>query len=253
MAELVVENLTVRVGTTALVENADYSLRPGQFVALLGPNGAGKSTLVRASLGLTASVSGGARVDGRDTRSLNHGERARLLSYLPQQRSLAWPLRVRDVVALGRYSHGMRGARPGGTDRAAIDRALSATDLLELADRRSDTLSGGELARVHCARALCAEAPIVIADEPTAALDLPHAFRMMDVLQAFVKEGGAALVVLHDLALAARYASHLLWMRDSRIVAQGPAHETLTAELCADVYGVRATVDGRRLIIEGPA
>ncbi|MEO1080360.1 MAG: ABC transporter ATP-binding protein [Pseudomonadota bacterium] len=252
MASLRVAGLTVRAGETVLVSDANFELRPGQFVALLGPNGAGKSTLIRASMGLIAADRGEASIDGRATSSLGSSERARTLSYLPQQRSLAWPLPVRDVVALGRYCHGLRGTQPRCADREAIDRAMTATDLHSLASRRTDTLSGGELARVHCARALSTESPIMIADEPTAALDLPHAFLMMDVLKSFVDDGGAALVVLHDLPLAARYASHLLWMCDGRIVADGPIDTTLTEELCAEVYGIRATIDGRRLTIEGP-
>ena len=105
---------------------------------------------------------------------------------------------------------------------------------------------------MHCARAFAAEAPLLIADEPTAALDPRHQFQILDLIADFVKQGGGALVVLHDIQLAARYASRLVWMKDGRIVADGPPEETLTSERLSDVYGVQATVSGSRIDFDGP-
>lgn len=252
MTELRVDKLSVTVGDATLVDEVSLSIKGGQFAVLLGPNGAGKTTLLRAMIGGVKMTSGSVHLDGKAVPGLDRMERARRLSYLPQQRSLAWPLPVRDVVALGRYCHGLRGSRPSPDDERAIQRALVATDLVELAERPTNTLSGGELARVHCARALCAEAPLLIADEPTAALDLRHAFAMMDVLRDFAAQGGAVLVVLHDLALAARYATHLFWMKNACLVAGGTLEETLTEARCAEVYGVRTTIRGRSLSVDGP-
>ena len=127
------------------------------------------------------------------------------------------------------------------------------SSLAELADRRTDTLSGGELARVHCARAFAAEAPLLVADEPTAALDPLHQFRIMDLIAAFVANGGGALVVLHDIQLAARYASRLIWMKDGLIRADGPPAETLTEARLTEIYGVQAKVDGRTITLNGAA
>ena len=252
MTELNVDQLCVRVGATSLVDQVSFEVKGGQFAVLLGPNGAGKTSLLRAIMGAIPAYSGSVHIDGRDVATLDRLARARHLSYLPQQRSLAWPLPVREVVALGRYCHGLRGNTPSPDDERAIQRALEAADLSALAQRATNTLSGGELARVHCARALCAEAPLLIADEPTAALDLRHAFSMMDVLREFTNRGGAVLVVLHDLVLAARYATHLYWMRDGHLVAQGTVDETLTEARCAEVYGIRARIEGRSLTIDGP-
>lgn len=253
MTELIVQDLTFAANDTVLVEGADFRLSPGEFVALLGPNGAGKTSLIRASLGLERPSAGAATLGGADTQTLSPIARARSVAYLPQLRPLAWPNTVRDVVALGRFSHGAATGQLKGRDAEAVDKAIAACDLVDLADRRADTLSGGELARMHCARAFSAEAPLLIADEPTAALDPRHQFRILDLIAAFVAQGGGALVVLHDIQLAARYASRLIWMKDGCIVADGPVRETLTADRLEEVYAIRATVEGTRVEMAGPA
>ncbi|MFN3212106.1 MAG: ABC transporter ATP-binding protein [Henriciella sp.] len=252
MTELAVNNLTIKAKETVLVERASFRLKPGEFVAMLGPNGAGKTSLLRASLGLVKADGGSATLDGQDTAQLNPIARARGLAYLPQSRPLAWPNKVRDVVALGRFSHGASLGRLKGEDAEAVARALTACDLDHLADRNSDTLSGGELARMHCARAFAAEAPLLIADEPIAALDPRHQFRILDMIAAYVERGGGALVVLHDIALASRYASRLIWMKDGQILADGAPAETLTGDRLEAIYGVRAEIDGLDVTLKGP-
>jgi iron complex transport system ATP-binding protein len=251
MAELLTKDLSVKAGATTLVNGANLRLVPGELVALLGPNGAGKTSLLKAALGLEKRSAGFTRLDGSDSAKLSPIERARRVAYLPQQRPLAWPNTVRDVVALGRYAYGAAPGRLSPEDAAAVDQALKRCDLTELTDRQTDTLSGGELARVHCARAFAADAPLLVADEPVAALDPRHQFRIMDIVREYVDGGCGALVVLHDISLAARYATRIVWMKDSRIVADGAPEDTLTPERLADIYGVRATVSGRAVEIQG--
>lgn len=251
MTDLVATGLSLRIKDAPLVEGASFRLAPGDFVALLGPNGAGKTSLIRASLGLEKPNAGTVTLGGDDTSTLSPIDRARRVAYLPQIRPLAWPNSVRDVVALGRFSHGAALGRPVEKDAKAVDQAIAACDLSHLAHRRADTLSGGELARMHCARAFAAEAPLLIADEPIAALDPRHQFRILDLIGEFVCHGGGALVVLHDIELAARYASRLIWMKEGHIVADGSPRETLSAERLEDVYGVRADVDGTRIDMAG--
>ncbi len=251
MTELVAKGLTLKVKDAVLVRDANIALRPGEFVVLHGPNGAGKTSLLRASLGLAAPTHGSAMLGGRETRAMTPMERARLVAYLPQIRPLAWPNSARDVVALGRFSHGAALGRLKGADARAVDEAIGSCDLAHLADRGADTLSGGELARMHCARAFAAEAPLLIADEPIAALDPRHQFRILDLIAAFVAGGGGALVVLHDVDLAARYASRLMWMKEGRLLADGSVEETLSAERLEAVYGVRARVEGARVALDG--
>lgn len=251
MIDLTVQGLSVEADGNRLVEAASFRLSPGELIAVLGPNGAGKTSLVRACLGLAGHVAGSSTLGGVDIKQLNPMVRAKQLAYLPQIRPLAWPNLVRDVVALGRFSHGTAMGKLKPVDAAAIERAITACDLTHLANRRVDTLSGGELARMHFARALAAETPLMIADEPTAALDPRHQFRVMDLIKSFVADGGGALVILHDIQLAAHYASRLIWMKDGRICADGPPEETLTADRLKDIYGVRASVEGTRIILDG--
>ena len=242
MADLAACGVSVTLGGHQILRNASLRLAPGELVALLGPNGAGKTTLLRALLGLVQRSGGRVRIGGDDPARLPASERARRIAYLPQSRPLAWPIRVRDVVALGRFAHGASIGRLRGADAAAVERALLACGVGRLADRPCDTLSGGELARVHVARAMAAEAPFLIADEPTAALDPLHRHRIMGLVRACAGGGGGVLVVLHEAALAARFADRLVWLADGRIVADGPPEETLTPQRLAEVYGVRARV-----------
>ena len=218
---------------------------------LLGPNGAGKTSLLQASLGLQAMSSGAATIDGVDAAKMSAAERARRISYLPQSRPLAWPNIVQDVIALGRYAHGASPGRLGASDADAVSRALDACDLNGIAKRRTDSLSGGELARVHCARAFAAETTLLIADEPVAALDPRHQFRIMELVRSFVAKGGGALIVLHDIPLAARFADRMIWMKEGQIIADGPTEETLSTERLADLFRVDASVDGRTVTIKG--
>ena len=242
MTDLVAKDLSVTAGSATLLDTASLSLQQGELVAILGPNGAGKTTLVRSLLGLVDASAGRSSLDGDPVTTLSPGERARKVAYLPQRRPLAWPNRVVDIVALGRFAHGAALGRLGPMDASAVDYAIDACDLRSLAHRNADSLSGGELARVHFARALAAKAPLLVADEPVAALDPRHQLRIAELIRAFVDSGGGALVVLHEVALAARIADRLVWMSGGKIVAQGSPRATLTAKLMNDIYGVRAHV-----------
>lgn len=260
MSELRLDGVSVAVGrgrsARTVVEAASLEVRRGEIVALLGPNGSGKTTLLRAALGLLTRAAGTVTLDGRDPATMTPRERALRVAYLPQRRPLRWPNRVRDLVALGRFAWGGSPGRLRPADAAAVERALEGCGLTALADRTADTLSGGELARVHCARAFAAGAPLLVADEPSAELDPLHQERVLGLIRRFVDEGGGALIVLHEIALAARSADRILWMRDGRLLAGGPPRAALTPEALAASYGIRVGVDwrgGRPLIdIEGP-
>lgn len=256
MSALIATALSHSIAGRAIVRYASLSVAPGELVALLGPNGAGKTTLLRLMLGLERG-GGAVTLDGRDARAMSAAERARAIAYLPQARPLAWPMPVRDVVALGRFAYGAAPGRLGARDAAAVERAMKACDLEALAERPANTLSGGEAARMHFARALAAETPLLAADEPVAALDPRQQFRVMDLIRAYVDAGGGAVVVLHDLALAARFADRLVWMKDGAILADGPVRETLTVARIAEVYGVRSRIvageDVLSILIDGAA
>jgi iron complex transport system ATP-binding protein len=242
MPELAVDRLCVALGGRPVVRGASWRMRGGELVALLGANGAGKTTALRAVLGLASRSGGKVRVGGDDPARMPPSERARRIAYLPQIRPLAWPVRVRDVVALGRFAHGATLGRLGPADQQAVAHAVRACDLERFVERPCSTLSGGELARVHVARALAADAPFLLADEPTAALDPLHQYQVMQLLRAGADAGRGVLVVMHDAALAAGVADRLLWMADGRIVADGSPEATLTPARLAEVYGVESVV-----------
>ena len=251
MTKLIANALTVTADQKALVREASLELTQGELIVVLGPNGAGKTSMIRGLLGLETPSAGSAHLDGVAIGQLTPAARAQKVAYLPQIRPLAWPNQVRDIVALGRFSHGAALGRLKPKDADAVDRAIDACDLGHLVDRSADTLSDGELARVHCARALATEAPLLIADEPPAALDPRHQFRILDLIKSFVDGGGGALLVLHDIELAARYATRLIWMKDGQIIADGPPEETLSAERLADVYQIKAEIVDGRVLMDG--
>lgn len=238
MTSLAAKDLRVVADDAVLLDDASLSLATGEVVAILGPNGAGKTTLLRALLGLIDVDGGESRLNDRDIAAFATDERARQISYLPQRRPLAWPNRVYDVIALGRFAHGAALGSLGDDDKQAVDRAIAACDLGRLAGRSADSLSGGELARVHFARAFAAQAPLLIADEPVAALDPRHQLRIANLIRQFVNDGGGTLVVLHEVSMAARIADRLVWMKDGRIIADGTPDDTLTTEMIANVYGI---------------
>lgn len=243
-------DVTVRLGGAVVVDRVSLTLRRGELTVLVGPNGAGKTTLVRALAGLVPA-SGSIKLDGRSLTALRAQERARLLAYLPQGHVFHWPLSVAAVVALGRHPHMDYFAAPSPADRAAVSRALAATGVDAFAHRPVTTLSGGERARVALARALATEAPILLADEPTLALDPRHQLAVMDLLRQAAARG-AVLAVIHDLTLAARFADRIIVMHGGRLVADAPPAGALEASRIAGVFGIETVtveVKGTRLTL----
>jgi iron complex transport system ATP-binding protein len=227
-------------------------LPAGELVALVGPNGAGKTTLLRALAGLLPHA-GAVRLAGRDLSGLAPRERARLVAYLPQGHQAHWPLPARDIVALGRYPHGARDpSRLEPAAASAVDEAMRRADCAAFATRDVQTLSGGERARVMMARVLAVRAPVLLADEPTAALDPRHQLEIMTALADEARRGALVVAVTHDLTLAARFASRVLLLKDGALLGDGAAAEVLTPARLRDVYGVEAriiAVDGESLVV----
>jgi iron complex transport system ATP-binding protein len=235
MSGLVVRGLTVRVMDRLLLDEVSLEVGTGELVALIGPNGAGKTTCLKAILGLVPAQGERIELDGRALSELTLRERARALAYLPQARHVAWPLSVASTVLLGRHPH----AREGETvERARIARTLETVGLEGFAERDVRTLSGGELALVLLARALLVEAPILLADEPVASLDLAHQLAVMGELRRAACAGAGVLVVMHDLSLAARCCDRLLLLDRGRLVAAGPPDAVLADPATQEAYGV---------------
>lgn len=239
---LEIKNGSAQKAGKTFFDQVSFSLEPGQFTCLLGPNGAGKSSLLRALTGLQPLKAGEIELLGSSLASLSTLERAKHLSYLPQSRPLAWPIEVAQAVALGRYAYGAQPGRLSKADAMAVKKAIENCGLEDFTTRRTDTLSGGELARVHIARALASEAPVMLVDEPLAALDPHHQLRIMSILQDYCDKGGCVFAVLHEISLAARFADRLIWMKDGRIKADGTPNQTFSSETMSSVFDVKVTI-----------
>ena len=216
---------------------ASISVAAGEIVGLVGPNGAGKTTLLRALAGLSRGP-GSVKLNGVPLASLPAAVRARRLAWLPAGREIGWPMRAADVVALG---------LGGRDDPAAVAAALAAVEAGALADRRIDTLSTGEAARVLLARALIARPEVLLLDEPVANLDPFHRLAIMDTLRRVADAGAVVIVALHDLDLAVHTCSRLCLMDAGRIVADGPPDAVLTPERLAGVFGIARSPAGWRI------
>ena len=233
MSELLsLEKASVSLGARRVLDSADLTVSAGELVGVLGPNGAGKTTLLRAALGLTRLASGRALLSGRDVADLSAGERANLVAYLPQERRLAWSLAAWRIASLGAVD------RPPALARDAALQALARVEMSGLADRGVLDMSGGERARVLLARLLATRAPLLVADEPVAGLDVEAQFHTLDLLREEAKAGRAVVVTLHDLTLAARACDRVVIVDHGRIVADGAATEVLTPTCLADVFGL---------------
>ena len=230
----------VRDGRTIL-DNAAFLARAGEFIGVIGPNGAGKTTLLRVLAGLEPKVEGDCRIDGEPIAMQAPLVRARRISYLPQLRPIYWSMTVESIVALGRFAYGSA-ATLEGENAAAVARAIEAAGIGHLRQRAATMLSGGEAARVHVARALAAETPILLADEPTAALDPRHQLAIMDVLRQRADSGALVIAALHDLALAARYCTRIMLFEDGRLTADGEPSAVLTAENLSRAFGVSVEI-----------
>lgn len=243
MAEVLVHSLTVKTGHATLVRAASFNLSAGELVIIIGENGAGKSSLMRAMAGYLPVTDGQCLIDGQDIARLKPAERAKLMAWLPQSPAIAWPIRVRDAVALGRFPHGTVPWKLAPTDASAIDKAMTDCDLDYLVDRSITTLSGGELARVHIARALACDVPVLLADEPVAALDPRHQLSVMQLLRDMTERGASALVILHDLALAARFADRIIGMKRGEIIIDDNAVNVISPVVVRELFGVDVSVN----------
>ena len=240
MTDLVASDLVVRRGAATLLDTLSLSLTSPGAVALIGPNGAGKSTLLRILAGIEAPHSGTVRVGDRNLESLPPAVRAATIGYLPQHFDPHWDLTVADLVRLG--------AERGAQRRSgAIEAARETFELVSLWRRRWSTLSGGERARALLAMVLVVDPPILLADEPAAALDIRH---RLDVIRTLGQRGGERLsvVVVHDLDLAFRFFDRVVMVDRGRIVADAPAQELIADPLLDQVFAVRferlRTADG---------
>lgn len=237
------EHLRLAYDDRLVAENLSVSLPPGRLTAIVGPNACGKSTLLRALARLLRPRAGAVYLDGQDIFRLPTKQVAARLGILPQAPLAPEGITVADLVARGRYPHQGWFRHWSSTDEAAVAAALSATHTVELAQRPVDELSGGQRQRAWIAMALAQESSVMLLDEPTTFLDLAHQVEVLDLLaQLNQNDDRTIALVLHDLNQAARYAHHLVAMRDGAVVAEGPPEQVVTEAMVSQVFGLACRV-----------
>jgi iron complex transport system ATP-binding protein len=243
VSRLVAEHLELAYDQRSIVHDLDVTIPDRSFTVIVGANGCGKSTLLRGLARMLAPKSGSVLLDGQQIRSLPSKEVARRLGLLPQGPIAPDGITVADLVGRGRFPHQGLFRQWSPADELAVADAMAATEVTELAESYVDELSGGQRQRVWLAMALAQQTPIMLLDEPTTFLDIAHQIDVLDLCADLHEHRDRTMVlVLHDLNHACRYATHLIAMRDGRIVAAGDPAEIVTAELVERVFGLPCRV-----------
>jgi iron complex transport system ATP-binding protein len=224
-----------RAAARAAVDGVSFAAPAGRVTAIAGPNGSGKSTLVRALLGRVPLAGGRIVVDGRDARQYPSRELAARVAVVTQREEPAFTLAARVYVALGRYPHAPRwGSR--ASDDGVVDEAMERAQVSELAERRTDELSGGEWQRLRLARALAQQGAALVLDEPTTFLDVAHEMALFELIAELAGGGMAVLVVSHQLNLVARFADSVVLLHDGTVAAAGTPAEVMQGSVLERVY-----------------
>ncbi len=243
MKNLAVRDVSVVLGGARIVEGVSVSVEAGEWVGLIGPNGAGKTTLLRVITGAVSAESGRVVYGGTDLAGLRTRQRAHLMAVVPQQPVVPWGMGVADYVLLGRTAHIGWLRRETRTDLEIAQRSLVALGLKDLAPRRLNELSGGELQRAVLARALTQAAPLLILDEPTSSLDVGHGQQMMEMIDRLRREQGLTVIsAMHDLTLAAQFCDRLVMMSGGKAILNGPPRSVITESSLRDHYGAQVRV-----------
>lgn len=225
-----------------IIEDLQVEIPDGSFTVIVGPNACGKSTLLRSLSRLLRPTKGSVLLDGKDVQHYNGKAFARELGLLPQQSLAPEGITVVDLVSRGRFPYQRMFKQWTDEDESAVRSALEATRLVELSTRPVEALSGGQRQRVWIAMALAQETPILLLDEPTTYLDLAHQLEVLELCTRLNRDGRTLVAVLHDLNQAARYATHLVAMRNGALVAEGSPREVVTEETVHAVFGVHSRV-----------
>ncbi|WP_371615207.1 ABC transporter ATP-binding protein [Streptomyces sp. NBC_00454] len=243
MQRLTAENVTLGYDQRVIAENLSVEIPDNSFTVIVGPNACGKSTLLRALSRMLKPSRGRVLLDGQAIGSMPAKKVARTLGLLPQSSVAPDGITVADLVSRGRYPHQGLLRQWSQEDERIVAESMASTGVAELADRAVDELSGGQRQRVWIAMALAQQTPLLLLDEPTTYLDIQHQIDVLDLCAELHESQGRTLVaVLHDLNHAARYATHLIAMRDGKVVAEGPPAEVVTAELVERVFGLRCQI-----------
>ncbi|MER6914521.1 ABC transporter ATP-binding protein [Streptomyces sp. NPDC000594] len=241
-ARLEARDVTLGYARHPVADHLDVAVPDGSFTVIIGPNACGKSTLLRALSRLLAPTAGQIVLDGRPITSYGTKEVARRLGLLPQTSLAPDGITVAELVGRGRYPHQGLTRQWTAEDERAVAEAMAATSVTALSGRLVDELSGGQRQRVWVAMVLAQRTPVLLLDEPTTFLDIAHQIELLELFTDLHRSGHTLVAVLHDLNHAARYATHLIALRDGRVVAEGPPGEVMTAELVREVFDLPCRV-----------
>ncbi|MEU5792610.1 ABC transporter ATP-binding protein [Streptomyces sp. NPDC047813] len=241
-ARLTAREITLRYGDRVVATRLSLDIPDGAFTAVVGPNACGKSTLLRAFVRLLRPAGGHVELDGREVGSYPSKELARQVGFLPQDPLAPDDVKVRQLVARGRFPHQSLLSLWSASDERAVTEAMAAAGVLELAARPVQELSGGQRQRVWIAMALAQQTPYLLLDEPTSFLDITHQYQLLRLLAQLRDQGRTVIAVLHDINQACRFADHLVAMRDGRVVAEGRPADIVDAALIKDVFDLPSVI-----------
>jgi len=241
-------------GDKAILHDISLRFAPGELVGLIGPNGAGKTTLLRVLSGSLRPAQGAVMLGEADLAAMNARRLAQRMAFVPQSLNLPVAFTVRDFVALGRRPYGAAWSRLAAGDREAIGTALRQADLEGMEEQLVDELSAGERQRTLVALALAQEPQVLLLDEPTAHLDIQHAWRLLELVRALNRERGTTVIFSsHDLNLAAAFCRRLVLLDQGRLAADGAPEDVLTAGVLSPTYRhaleVIALPGSRRVVV----
>ncbi|GAA2489238.1 ABC transporter ATP-binding protein [Actinocorallia cavernae] len=241
-ARLTAREITLRYGDRVVATRLSLDIPDGAFTAIVGPNACGKSTLLRAFVRLLRPAEGQVALDGREVGSYPSKELARQVGFLPQDPLAPDDVKVRQLVARGRFPHQSLLSLWSESDERAVTEAMAAAGVTELAGRPVQELSGGQRQRVWIAMALAQQTPYLLLDEPTSFLDITHQYQLLRLLAQLRDQGRTVIAVLHDINQACRFADHLVAMRDGRVVAEGRPADIVDAALIKDVFDLPSVI-----------
>lgn len=236
------DGVTLGYDKRIISKDLSVEIPDGSFTAIIGPNGCGKSTLLRSLARLLKPQAGQIVLDGKAVGDYKPKDAARRVGLLPQSSLAPEGITVADLVGRGRYPHQGLIRQWSDADQQAVDKAMAATGVDELAGRAVDELSGGQRQRVWVSMALAQETPILLLDEPTTYLDITFQIELLDLFASLNRSGSTLVAVLHDLNQATRYASHLIVMKAGAVVAEGPPAQIFTSDLVQEVYNLPCEV-----------
>ncbi|MGN1137391.1 MAG: ABC transporter ATP-binding protein [Oscillospiraceae bacterium] len=233
------ENLSVGYGKKIIINNVGVEIRQGEILTLIGPNGTGKSTLLKTLAGYLEPLGGVIMIDGKNAAEISDKEMAKQLSVLLTERIRPELMTCREVVETGRYPYTGSFGILSDKDRKAVNDAIEAVSVTEIADIYFNEISDGQRQRVMLARAICQEPQILILDEPTSYLDIHHKIAFFEILKKSVKEKNiAAILSMHEVDLAERIADRVLGIKDGEISLSGSPYDVFTAENMMELYDI---------------